>query len=172
MGVLAAAAGFFATRVVAHRRTEAADADGAVVRMVSTTCCPLPDYRMMGDGMQEVPPDLRVFGVGIERPAQLATFVKESGLKFPVLVDIGSRLARSIDIRHFTSEYLVEDGAISKEWRGKTRDEAALQPDADLRAARPSKRQAGRELQGGFLPVAYRRPVGVRPVVRLKGNSY
>lgn len=166
--VLTAAAGFFATRLTAYKRTEAAPTELASAGLVSTTPRPLPDYRMVGYDMREVPadtlrrgrvllvylttgcdpcvqeagvvsrlhrdapPELRVFGVGIERPAQLATFVKEFDLKFPVLVDVGSQLARSLDIHHFPSKYLVEDGVITKEWRGRTKDEADLRRQLGL----------------------------------------
>lgn len=65
------------------------------------------------------------------QPAQEA-FVKEFDLKFPVLVGVGAQLARSIDIHHFPSRYLVEDGVITKEWRGKTKDGATLRRQLGL----------------------------------------
>lgn len=166
--VLIAAACFFTTRHTAQKRKEAAGVELASVGPVSIARRPLPDYRMVGVDMREVPADalrrgrvllvylttgcdpcvqevgvisrlhrdapsdLRVFGVGIERPAQLATFVKEFDLKFPVLVDVGSQLARSMEIHYFPSKYLVEDGVITKEWRGKTKDEATLRRQLGL----------------------------------------
>jgi peroxiredoxin len=166
--VIIAAAGFFTVRHTAQKHKEAAGAERASVGLVSTTQRPLPDHRMVGCDMREVPADalnrgrvlivylttgcdpcveeagvisrlhrdapsdLKVFGVGVERPAQLATFVKEFDLKFPVLVDVGSQLARSMEIHHFPSKYLVEDGVITKEWRGKTKDEAALRRQLGL----------------------------------------
>jgi peroxiredoxin len=71
-------------------------------------------------------PNLRIYGVSFERPAQVATFVKEFDLKFPVLIDMSSQLARALEIRYFPSTYLVEDGVITKQWRGVTLDEAEL----------------------------------------------
>lgn len=53
-------------------------------------------------------------------------FVKEFDLKFPVLIDMSSQLARPLDIHYFPSIYLAEDGVIAKVWRGITRDEADL----------------------------------------------
>jgi peroxiredoxin len=166
--VLTAAAGFFATRLIAHKHTEAAGTEGAAMGPVSTTPRHLPDYQMVGDDMQEVPadslrhgrvllvylttncdpcaqeagvisrlhrdapPDLKVYGVGLEKPAQMATFLKGLDLKFPMLVDVGSQLARSIDVHYFPSKFLVEDGVITKEWRGRTKDEAALRRQLGL----------------------------------------
>lgn len=166
--VLIAAAGYFTTSHTAQKPKEEAVAERASVGLVSTTRRPLPEYRMVGYDMQEIPADalqrgrvllvylttgcdpcveeagvisrlyrdapsdLKIFGVGIERPAQLATFVKEFDLKFPVLIDVGSQLARSMEIHHFPSKYLVEDGMITKEWRGKTKDEAALRRQLGL----------------------------------------
>ena len=72
------------------------------------------------------PQNLRIYGVSFERPAQVATFVKEFDLKFPVLIDMSSQLVRSLNIHYFPSTYLVEDGVITKEWRGVTLDEADL----------------------------------------------
>lgn len=79
------------------------------------------------------PPGLRVYGVAIERPAQVATFVEEFDLKFPVLIDMGSQLARSLDIHHFPSKYLVEEGVITKVWRGATQDEAELRRQLSIK---------------------------------------
>jgi peroxiredoxin len=68
--------------------------------------------------------DLRVYGVGFESPGQLAAFVKESGIEFPVVVDGGSRLMMSLDINRFPTKLLVEDGVIKRVWYGTTVDEA------------------------------------------------
>lgn len=166
--VLTAAASLSATRLIAHKRTEAAGVEGSSAEPVSTARRPLPDYRMINKDMQEVPvdalrhgrvllvylttscdpcvqetgvisrlyrdapPDLKIYGVGIERPAQIGTFVKEFDLKFPMLVDVGSQLARAMDVHHFPSKYLVEDGVVTREWRGKTKDEAALRRQLGL----------------------------------------
>jgi peroxiredoxin len=54
----------------------------------------------------------------------VATFAKEFDLKFPLLIDAGGKLAGSLDIHYFPSTYLVEDGVITKSWRGVIRDEA------------------------------------------------
>lgn len=82
---------------------------------------------------RDAPPDLQIYGVGIERPAQIETFVKEFDLKFPVLVDMGSQLARSLDIHYFPSKYLVKDGVIIRIWRGATQDEAELRQQLDIK---------------------------------------
>jgi peroxiredoxin len=81
---------------------------------------------------QDAPSDLRIYGISFERPAQVATFVKEFDLKFPVLIDMSSQLARSLDIHYFPSKYLVEDGVITKVWRGATKDEADLRRQLNI----------------------------------------
>lgn len=107
---------------------------GRVLLVYLTTGCDpcIKEVEVVSRLHRDAPADLRVYGVGIERPAQLATFVKEFDLKFPVLVDMGSQLARSLDIHHFPSKYLVEDGVITRVWRGATRDEADLRRQLNM----------------------------------------
>lgn len=94
---------------------------------LTTNCDPcIKEAEVVSRLYRDVPPGLRVYGISIERPAQIDAFVKEFNLQFPMLVDVGSQLARSLDLHHFPSKYLVEDGVITKVWRGKTQDEAAL----------------------------------------------
>lgn len=72
------------------------------------------------------PRDLRVLGVSFERPAEVEAFVKERGLKFPVLIDKDARLARALELHYFPTALLLEAGKITKTWRGVTRDESEL----------------------------------------------
>lgn len=76
--------------------------------------------------------NLRIYGVSFESSTQVATFVKEFDLKFPMLIDMSAQLAKSLDIRYFPSSYLVEDGVITKMWRGVTMDEADLYRQLNL----------------------------------------
>jgi peroxiredoxin len=73
---------------------------------------------------ESTPLGVRVYGVSFERPAQVETFVREFDLKYSMLIDSGGTLAHSLDIHYFPSAYLIEDGIITKTWRGVTRDEA------------------------------------------------
>ncbi|MGB8508087.1 MAG: TlpA disulfide reductase family protein [Pyrinomonadaceae bacterium] len=108
---------------------------GRVLLVFLTTSCEacIKDLDVVTRLNHDAPSDLRVYGVGIERPAQIETFVKEFDLKFPVLVDMGAQLARSLDIHYFPSKYLVKDGVITKIWRGATQDEAELRQQLDIR---------------------------------------
>jgi peroxiredoxin len=101
---------------------------GRVLLVYMTTACePCVKQARIISRLNEVnSSNVRIYGVSFERPAQVATFVKEFDLKFPMLIDRGSQLARSLDIHYFPSTYLVEDGVITKVWRGVTRDEADL----------------------------------------------
>jgi peroxiredoxin len=75
---------------------------------------------------------LRVYGVGVERPGQVANFVKEYDFKFPFLLDKDSGLRRGLDVRIFPSKFLVEDGVVKKAWYGKAQDEAMLRSQLAL----------------------------------------
>jgi len=94
---------------------------------LTTSCEPcIKEVETISRLQWDAPQDLRIYGINFERPAQVATFVKEFDLKFPVLINMSSQLARSLDIHYFPSKYLVEDGVITKVRRGATRDKADL----------------------------------------------
>lgn len=107
---------------------------GRVLLVYLTTSCKacLEEIGVISRLRERAPASLQVYGVGIERPAQVATFVKEVDLKFPMLVDVDAQLARSLDIHYFPSTFLIEDGVITKTWRGVTRDEADLYHQLDI----------------------------------------
>jgi hypothetical protein len=64
--------------------------------------------------------------VGVEKPGQVAGFVKEYDFKFPFVLDKDSGLRQGLDVRIFPSKFLVEDGVVKKAWYGKAPDDAAL----------------------------------------------
>lgn len=101
---------------------------------MTTSCAPCAEEAKIISRVREAdPPGLRVYGVTFDGAAQAATYARELGLKFPVLVDAGSRLARSLDIHYLPSTFLVEDGVITREWRGLTRDKADLEHQLNIR---------------------------------------
>jgi len=107
---------------------------GRVLLVYLTTSCQ-PCVKEVGTISRlhrDAPSDLRIYGISFERPAQVATFVKEFDLKFPVLIDMSSQLARSLDIHYFPSKYLVENGVVTKVWRGATKDEADLRRQLNI----------------------------------------
>jgi peroxiredoxin len=107
---------------------------GRVLLVYLTTSCE-PCIKEVGTISRlhhDAPSDLRIYGISFERPAQVATFVKEFDLKFPVLIDMSSQLARALEIHYFPSKYLVEDGVITKVWRGATKDEADLRRQLNI----------------------------------------
>lgn len=98
-----------------------------LVVYITTSCEPcVEEAKIISRIVEAAPADLRVYGLTFDRPSQVAAFVEEVGLKFPVLIDMGARLAKSLDLRYFPSMFLVEDGIITKRWTGVTRDEANL----------------------------------------------
>jgi peroxiredoxin len=107
---------------------------GRVLLVYLTTSCKpcLEEIGVISRLRARAPASLQVYGVSIERPAQVATFVKEVDLKFPMLVDVDAQLARSLDIHYFPSAFLIEDGVITKTWRGVTQDEADLYHQLDI----------------------------------------
>lgn len=100
---------------------------------ITTSCEPcIKEVKSISRLQALKPTDLRIYGVSFERAEQVATFVKAQDLKFPVLIDTNALLARSLDVRYFPSKFLVEDGAITKMWRGITTDEPELYRQLNL----------------------------------------
>jgi peroxiredoxin len=99
---------------------------GRVLLVYLTTSCEpcVEQAKIISRLSESAPPGVRIYGVSFERPAQVATFVREFDLKYSMLIDSGGKLAHSLDIHYFPSAYLVEDGMITKAWRGVTRDGA------------------------------------------------
>jgi peroxiredoxin len=101
---------------------------GRVLLVFMTTSCePCAEQAKITSKLHDAASSkLHIYGISFERPAQLASFVKEFDLKFPMLMDVNAELIRSLDIHYFPTALLVEDGQIIKTWRGVTRDEADL----------------------------------------------
>lgn len=94
---------------------------------MTTGCSPcIDEANAVSRLVRDSPSSVRVYGVGVERPAQVAAFVKKFDLKFPFLLDKESGLRQSLDVRRFPTKFLVENGIIKKAWYGKTPDEARL----------------------------------------------
>lgn len=108
---------------------------GRVLLVYLTTSCEacIKDLDVVTRLQRDAPSDLRIYGVSVERQAQVETFIKEFDLSFPVLLDIGGGLARGLDIHYFPSKYLVEDGIITRTWRGATQDEAGLRQQLGMK---------------------------------------
>jgi peroxiredoxin len=108
---------------------------GRVLLVYLTTSCEpcLKEVEIISRLHRDAPPDLRIYGISFERPAQVATFVKEFDLKFPMLIDMSSQLARSLEVHYFPSKYLVEEGVITTIWPGLTRDEAHLRQQLKIK---------------------------------------
>jgi peroxiredoxin len=110
---------------------------GRVLLVFLTTGCGpcIKELDVVSRLYRDAPQELRIYGVGIERPAQIETFVKEFDLKFPMLIDMSAQLAKSLDIHYFPSTYLIEDGVIIHIWRGATQDEAELRRMLKIKVA-------------------------------------
>jgi peroxiredoxin len=105
----------------------------ALIVFLTSGCVPcIDEANAISRLLQNGPSPLRVYGVGVERPGQVANFVKEYDLKFPVLLDKDLGLKQSLDVRIFPSKFLVEDGIVKKAWYGKAQDEAKLRSQLAL----------------------------------------
>lgn len=92
---------------------------------LTTSCNPCIEEAKNISGIREnMPPDVRVYAMSVEKPSEVAAFITKVQPAFPVLIDVGGKLARTLDIRYFPTKYLVEDGVLTKVWQGKTEDAA------------------------------------------------
>jgi peroxiredoxin len=101
---------------------------GRVLVVYMTTSCEpcVEEAKIISRFVETAPADLRVYGVSFDRESQVTNFIEEFAPKFPVLIDTGARLAKSLDLRYFPSTFLIEEGVITKKWTGVTRDEASF----------------------------------------------
>lgn len=108
---------------------------GRVLIVYLTTNCSacVKEAEVISSLQRDAPPDLRIYGVAIERPAQVETFIREFNLTFPFLIDTEAQLARALDIHRFPSKYLVQDGVITKAWHGTTRNPVELRQQLDIK---------------------------------------
>jgi peroxiredoxin len=107
--------------------------DRVLLVYITTSCKPCLEETEIISRLQESNPgNLRIYGISFERPEQVSNYVKNAGVKFPVLIDADAQLARSLDLHYFPSTMMVENGTITKIWRGVTRDEADLYRQLNL----------------------------------------
>ncbi|HEY9405359.1 MAG TPA: TlpA disulfide reductase family protein [Pyrinomonadaceae bacterium] len=101
---------------------------GRILLVFLTTSCDacIQQANLLSELQQHPPPNLRIYGVGFERPALLAAFSKEFDIKFPMLFDNHARLQQSLKLYAFPISYLIEDGIIIKAWPGAMPDVEAL----------------------------------------------
>lgn len=119
-----------------HREVSADELrNGRVLIVYLTTGCKacIKEAEVISSLQRDAPPDLRIYGVAIERPAQVETFTREFNLTFPFLIDTEAQLARALDIRSFPSKYLIQDGVITKIWRGSTQNPAELRQQIGIK---------------------------------------
>jgi peroxiredoxin len=107
---------------------------GRVLLVYLTTSCEpcIKEAEIISRIQQSTPPDIHIYGIYVERPAQVLSFIKTSGVKLPALVDVGTQLAKALDIHYFPSKYFIEDGVITEIWYGITKDEAKLRRRLDV----------------------------------------
>jgi len=107
---------------------------GRVLIVYLTTSCKacIKEAEIIARLQRDAPPGLRIYGVAIEGPTQVEAFAKEFNLTFPFLIDNQSRLARALNIERFPSKYFVQDGVITKVWRGLTPNPNELRQQLDI----------------------------------------
>jgi peroxiredoxin len=101
---------------------------------LTTDCTPcVKEAEVISRLRRDTPPDFHIYGVALENRARLMEFAEKLNLPFPLLSDAGGQLAASLDTKYFPSEYLVEDGIITKIWYGRTRDENELMTQLNIK---------------------------------------
>lgn len=108
---------------------------GRVLFVYLTTDCRhcIREAEVISRLRRDAPPEVKIYGVAMERAPVVEAFAEEYNLTFPVLLDEGARLARSLDLQNFPSKFLVQDGVIKQYWRGATRDEAELRRQLEIK---------------------------------------
>ncbi|HUQ32719.1 MAG TPA: TlpA disulfide reductase family protein [Pyrinomonadaceae bacterium] len=74
-------------------------------------------------------PRMAVYGVYIEERSEVASFVQENQITFPVLLDNGGRIFGALGITLIPAKVLIENGTITKTWFGSSPNKSALIKD-------------------------------------------
>lgn len=74
-------------------------------------------------------PRMAVYGVYVEERSEVASFVQENQITFPVLLDSGGRIFAGLGITLIPAKVLLEDGKITKKWFGSSPSKSALIKD-------------------------------------------
>lgn len=74
-------------------------------------------------------PKMAVYGVYIEERSEVAAFVEENQIRFPILLDSGGRIFAGLGKTLIPAKVLLEDGAITKIWYGSSPSKSALIKD-------------------------------------------
>lgn len=74
-------------------------------------------------------PRMSVYGVYIEDQTEVASFVQENHITFPVLLDSGGRVFAGLGIKLIPTKVLLQDGTITKIWVGSSPSKSALIKD-------------------------------------------
>jgi peroxiredoxin len=74
-------------------------------------------------------PKMAVYGVYIEERSEVASFVQENPMPFPILLDSSGRVFAGLGIKLIPAKVLIEDGTITKIWFGSSPSKSALIKD-------------------------------------------
>lgn len=69
---------------------------------------------------------IEIVGIMAEEESVIKTFVKEHDIKFPILIDKDRNFARSIKLKYFPSNFIVNQGKIEKVIFGSPQDKTKL----------------------------------------------
>jgi peroxiredoxin len=81
--------------------------------------------------LQSLNPNTDVYGVCFEEREKVIPFVKENGIKFPVLLDKGGRVFSGLGLTVFPAKVLMQNGTIIKTWFGSSPSETDLIREID-----------------------------------------
>lgn len=87
------------------------------------------DIPNISEALPSLAPRMAVYGVYVEDRGEVASFVEENHITFPILLDIGGRVLAGLGITRIPAKVLLEDGTITKVWFGNSPSKSALIKD-------------------------------------------
>ncbi|HEY0428722.1 MAG TPA: TlpA disulfide reductase family protein [Pyrinomonadaceae bacterium] len=87
---------------------------------------------MISDNLPKISNEYKVYGASIEDKSIVTDFVKENNIAFPVLIDSGAEIFRSLQLKYFPTKMIIENGVITKTWFGSSPSQETLLKELNL----------------------------------------
>jgi peroxiredoxin len=92
-----------------------------------STCDACKDELQFAEQLSDDPvSQIEIVGIMAEDQTAIKQFVEEHHIKFPILIDPGRNFAKSIRLKYYPSNFIVNDGKIEKVIFGSPQDKTKL----------------------------------------------
>ncbi|MBX7171931.1 MAG: TlpA family protein disulfide reductase [Pyrinomonadaceae bacterium] len=84
------------------------------------------ESKLISDNFSKLDSEIKILGITIEKKSDIEDFINQYGIKFPILYDKEVTLHEKLKIKYFPTNFLLENGKITKTWFGTPIDKNDL----------------------------------------------